>query len=100
MGDYGIHNRSRKRTFHKGEHQKCFAYSAHSVCDRNNFILEVEVTPGNIHDSIVFDTVYDKVAGHFPEVEVVTANAGYKTPWICKKYLITAVSHPCHINDP
>ena len=71
--------------FHKGEHQKCFAYSAHTVCDKNNFVLEVEVTPGNIHDSMVFDTVYDKVTSRFPEVEVVTADAGYKTPWICKK---------------
>lgn len=43
--------------FHKGEHKKCFAYGAHTVCDKNNFILEVEVTPGNIHDSVVFDTV-------------------------------------------
>lgn len=71
--------------FHKGEHQKCFAYSAHTACDRNNFILGVEVTPGNLHDSIVFDTVYDQVTGRFPEVAVVTADAGYKTPWICKK---------------
>ncbi len=28
--------------FHKGEHKKCFAYGAHTVCDRNNFILDVE----------------------------------------------------------
>ena len=34
---------------------------------------------------MVFDTVYDKVTSRFPEVEVVTADAGYKTPWICKK---------------
>jgi transposase len=71
--------------FHKGEHKKCFAYSAHTVCDQNNFILEVEVTPGNIHDSIVFDTVYDRVTSRLPDVKVVTVDAGYKTPWICKK---------------
>ena len=31
--------------FHKGEHRQCFAYSAHTVCERNNFVLEVTVTP-------------------------------------------------------
>ena len=73
--------------FHKGEHQKCFAYGAHTVCDKNNFILDVEVKAGNIHDSLVFDTVYDRVTARFPEVRFVTADAGYKTPWICKKVL-------------
>lgn len=71
--------------FHKGEHKKCFAYGAHTVCDRNNFILDVEVTPGNVHDSVVFDTVYDRLTQRFPKVEVVVADAGYKTPWIVKK---------------
>lgn len=71
--------------FHKGEHKKCFAYGAHTVCDRNNFILDVEVTPGNMHDSVVFDIVYDRVTARFPEIEIVTADAGYKTPWIAKK---------------
>ena len=28
--------------FHKGEHKQCFAYGAHTVCDKNNFILEVD----------------------------------------------------------
>lgn len=71
--------------FHKGEHKKCFAYGAHTVCDRNNFILDVEVTPGNLHDSVVFDMVYDRVTARFPQIAMVTMDAGYKTPWICKK---------------
>jgi hypothetical protein len=71
--------------FHKGEHQKCFAYGAHTVCDKNNYILAVEVTPGNVHDSMVFDKVYDTVTERFPGVEVVTMDAGYKTPWVCKR---------------
>ena len=45
--------------FAKGEHKVEFAYSAHVACDRNNFILGAEVTSGNVHDSIVFDDVYD-----------------------------------------
>ena len=73
--------------FHKGEHKVEFAYTAHVACDKKNFILGVEVTPGNIHDSVVFDTVYDEVTKTFPEVETITVDAGYKTPWICKKII-------------
>ena len=71
--------------FHKGEHKVEFAYTAHVACDRHNFILGCEVTPGNIHDSTVYDTVYDKVTERFKEVETVAVDSGYKTPWICKK---------------
>ena len=71
--------------FHKGEHKVEFAYTAHVACDENNFILGCEVTPGNVHDSMVFDRVYDAVVETFEEVETVTVDAGYKTPWICKK---------------
>lgn len=71
--------------FHKGEHKQCFAYGAHTVCDKSNFILGVEVTPGNLHDSVVFDTVYDRLCARFPQVNTVVADAGYKTPWVAKK---------------
>ncbi len=73
--------------FHKGEHKVEFAYTAHVACDKRNYILDCEVTPGNVHDSTVFDTVYDKVVEEFPEVETVAVDAGYKTPWICKKII-------------
>jgi len=72
--------------FHKGEHKVEFAYTAHVACDKNNFVLGVEVTPGNVHDSVVFDRVYDKVVEHFPQTDTVV-DAGYKTPWICKKII-------------
>lgn len=71
--------------FHKGEHKRCFAYCAQTICDRHNFILGVTVNPGNMHDSVAFDAVYDKVTERFPQIHVVTADAAYKTPWICKK---------------
>ncbi len=73
--------------FHKGEHKKCFAYEAHTVCEKRGYVLEVEVTPGNVHDSVAFDTVFERLIEHYPEVEVVTADAGYKTPWICKQVI-------------
>lgn len=73
--------------FRKGEHKTEFAYTAHVACDDNNFVLACEVTPGNIHDSKVFDTVYEDVTGKFEDVKTVTVDAGYKTPWICKKVM-------------
>ena len=71
--------------FQKGEHRKCFAYEAHTVCDRRGYVLETEVTPGNVHDSVAFDAVFQRLTEHYPEARVVTADAGYKTPWICKQ---------------
>ena len=71
--------------FHKGEHKVEFAYTTHVACDEHNFILNCEVTPGNVHDSRVFDAVYDAVTEKFDEVETIAVDAGYKTPWICKK---------------
>ena len=71
--------------FCKGEHKTCFAYEAHTACDKNNFILAVEVTPGNIHDSVAFDELYDNICQYYPEHHTVVADSAYKTPWICKR---------------
>ncbi len=71
--------------FHKGEHKRCFAYEAHTACDKNGYVLEAVVTPGNVHDSVTFDDVYGKLIQSFPEVETVVADAACKTPHICKK---------------
>ena len=73
--------------FRKGEHKVEFAYTAHVACDKKNFILSCDVTPGNVHDSMMFDAVYGSVVEAFPGVEVVAVDAGYKTPWICKKVI-------------
>lgn len=73
--------------FHKGEHDKCFAYVTNTACDRHNFILDFEVGAGNSHDSTLFDRVYDKLIGQFPEIKVVAVDAGYKTPWIMKQVI-------------
>ena len=71
--------------FRKGDHKRCFAYEAHTACDVHGYILETVVTPGNVHDSVAFDDVYDKVTEQFPEVETIVADSAYKTPHICKK---------------
>ena len=71
--------------FHKGEHKKCFAYEAHTACDKHNFVVGVHVTPGNIHDSAAFDPLYDELCQNYPEHKTVVADSAYKTPWICKR---------------
>ena len=38
--------------FVKGEHERQFAYEAHTACDSRGFVLGVEVTAGNVHDSV------------------------------------------------
>ena len=73
--------------FHKGEHKKQFAYEAHTVCDKNGYIMEVEVTPGNVHDSVAFFDYYERLIENFPQIEVVVADAGYKIPAIAKKII-------------
>ena len=73
--------------FIKGEHERQFAYEAHTACDRKGFVIGVEVTAGNIHDSVAWDKLYEQITKRLPQIEFVTMDAGYKTPWIAKKTL-------------
>ena len=43
--------------FMKGEHERQFAYEAHTACDKNGIVLAVEVTAGNVNDSVAWDVV-------------------------------------------
>lgn len=43
--------------FHKGEKQKCFAYSHMTICDRYGYVLFNKVASGNLHDSAVFSEI-------------------------------------------
>jgi len=71
--------------FHKGEHERMFAYTTHVACDRHNFVLDCDVSAGNVHDSVMFDDLYRKALAKFPEIEAVAIDSGYKTPWIMKQ---------------
>ena len=73
--------------FHKGEHKKCFAYTAQTGCDKNGYVMDVTVNAGNVHDSVAFDGLYDRLTEKNPEIENIVADAGYKTPWISKRVL-------------
>ena len=70
--------------FHKGEHKKCFAYEAHTACDKYGYVMDVEVTAGNIHDSVAFPALYRKLLKRFPGIEKIVADAGYKVPYLAK----------------
>ena len=73
--------------FHKGEHRKQFAYEAHTACDKHGYVPGCVVTPGNVHDSVAFNPLYDIITTKFPEIKEVVADAAYKTAWICKKII-------------
>lgn len=71
--------------FRKGEHKHVFAYAIESACDKNGWILGYTVNPGNQHDSRTFKGIYDKIKND--DLDVVVADAGYKTPAIAKMLL-------------
>ena len=73
--------------FQKGEHEVQFAYEAHTACDTHGFILGYAVTPGNVHDSVAFDAVYEAITKKLPRINTVVMDAAYKTPWICKRII-------------
>lgn len=57
--------------FFKNEKEKCFAYSAHTACDKNNYILEFDITSSNVHDSVGFIDLYKKLKDRFSTDEII-----------------------------
>ena len=53
-------------------------------CDKRGFVLGVEVTAGNVHDSVAWDKLYNDLAAAFPEMEALVMDAAYKMPWIAR----------------
>jgi len=80
--------------FHKGEHEKQFAYVTGVACDKHNFVLGYNLAPGNTHDSTMFSELYQDVTKRFPEVKAVAVDAGYKIPAIMKE-IIDSQRIPC-----
>ena len=81
--------------YHKGEHEKCFAYSHSLFCDRHGFVLTVHTEPGNVHDSVSFFPAYQTLLTRFgKEVENVCLDSGYKTPAIARE-IISSGKLPC-----
>jgi transposase len=70
--------------FAKNERERVFAYSFHTGCDRNGFVLGAIVEPSNIHDSQVFPYLYEQIKSTVAQPTAVAVDAGYKTPYISK----------------
>lgn len=84
--------------FVKGEHKHDFAYMAQTACDDNGFILGYEVAAGNVHDSVSFPALYEKLKPLNPCILVM--DAGYKTPYIMRRLLKDGVIPLLPRTDP
>ena len=74
--------------FHKGEHEKQFAYLAQTTCDQNGFILGVKLNAGNYHDSRTFYPAFDEIHQVFGKlIRSVGVDAGYKVPHIARELI-------------
>ena len=68
--------------FHKGEKERCFAYSHQTFCDRHSFVLSVVSVPGNVHDSVSFFDAYEHLMNgkYGKQIKNISLDAGYMTP--------------------
>jgi len=57
------------------------------ACDKNNYILDFELTAGNLHDSVVFPQIYEKLKEKYEDIYNVVLDSGYKTPAIAKQII-------------
>lgn len=75
--------------FHKGEKEKCFAYTHQVFCDKNGFVLAKTTTPGNVHDSVAFFEAYNTLNEKFKDqIKNVCLDAGYVNPTICREIIL------------
>ena len=76
--------------FHKGEKEKCFAYTHQTFCDKNGFVLAHTTNPGNVHDSVAFFEVYNILNSKFKEeIKNVCLDAGYVNSAICREIILS-----------
>lgn len=73
--------------FVKGEKEKQFAYSAHATSDKFGWIVDIFVTPGNIHDSTQLKSVLNNLDTKSMLPRYLAVDAGYKTPYNAKLLL-------------
>lgn len=75
--------------FHKGEKEKCFAYTHQVFCDKNGFVLAKSTNPGNIHDSVAFFEAYTLLNEKFKDkIKNVCLDAGYVNNAICREIIL------------
>lgn len=72
--------------YHKGEHEKCFAYTHQAFSDENGFVVACSTNPGNMHDSVAFEGIFEELMEKYKdEIDNICLDSGYNTPAICKK---------------
>lgn len=66
---------------HREGKPECFGYSEHRTVDRTcNMVIDVHVTPANVHDSVPYTDRMDRITRTFGfEVEAVALDSGYNT---------------------
>lgn len=75
--------------FHKGEKEKCFAYSHHVFTDKNGFVISKTTIPGNVHDSVSFFEAYNVLNQKFKEkIKNICLDSAYTTPQICREIIL------------
>lgn len=77
----------------KSEREKQFAYSGHTCCDKNGWIVDLHVTPGNVHDSTQLPLMVDRLSDKGMLPRFLAVDAGYKTPHNAK-YLLDRETFP------
>ena len=76
--------------FHKGEKEKCFAYTHQTFCDKNGFVIAHTTNPGNMHDSVAFFEAYTILNNKFKDkIKNVCLDSGYINPAICREIILT-----------
>lgn len=75
--------------FAKGEHDRVFAFSVQTACDRHGWIICYDIAAGNVHDSISFEGIFAKLKPYDPWYVVM--DAGYKTPAIVRRLLLDGI---------
>ena len=73
--------------FHKGEKQKCFAYTHMTMCDKYGYVLFNKVAPGNMHDSAIFSEIYEELIHKYVNIKNVCLDAGFNTSPVCHQIL-------------
>ncbi|MBS5987124.1 MAG: transposase [Clostridium sp.] len=65
-------------------------------------MLEFDITSGNIHDSVGFIGLYEKLKDRFStdEIIAIAMDAGYITPYICKQLFTDNILPVLHYKRP
>ena len=82
----------------KGEHERCFAYSSQTACDKHGLVLNFKVVAGNVHDSQSFHQLYEEL--DLKDTKIVALDAGYKTPSVLRKIFFERKTSRSSLHSP